>query len=208
VTPGQYGISLITKDPDLGRARLLVEYLREVSDEFVFAIDDRTAPSKVKELTSWPGVKHRLITWQHDFAWARNQSIEMVEAKWTIYFDIDELPSWELIKWLKERDDTEPSPLGYLLWFQNFYGGVGGPGYEWDWHLRMFRTGMAEFYRPVHELVRLRGKEETMTRGNDGYVRKAPVSAYVIHSKPEDKLSEDSVIYENIAQKSGIVIDS
>jgi hypothetical protein len=198
-----FGVAFIVRDPDLARVRMLVEYLRPIADEFVFAVDDRTFPDQIEALRRIEGSKVKVITWQDDFAWARNQSIAEITRPWTLVLDPDELPSSELMNDLGEWAPDD-GMLGALIWRKNWYCSEPQPTTgEWDWHLRIFRTGHGEFYRPIHELVKLDGRQEGQTRGTNA-VRKMPLWSPLLHSKPCEVLQSDNAYYQELSKKTGV----
>jgi glycosyltransferase involved in cell wall biosynthesis len=194
------GFFFLAKSPETSRLRMLVEYLREVSNEFVFILDDRTEQETIDLIGTWPGSKVKTITWQNDFAWARNQALELIESDYTCYFDPDELPNPKLLQFIREVSEKNPKyPIGYLFWFRNFYGGDNqAPELDSDWHIRMWKTGHGRLYRRVHELVMLDGQEEYQSRGNEYVCRKAPKDAFVIHAKPRSTWDDSMQLYDSI----------
>lgn len=192
------GMTFLVKDPELSRFRVLIEYLREISREFVIVADDRTPTKSTDIMAQWPDTQLVLIRWQNDFAWARNQGLPLIKSDWTAYFDPDELPNHRLLKFMRDADVEKKSPAGYLFDTRNFWsGGNAPPGIESDWHLRMWKTGRGKFYRRVHELVAIDGKNESMTRGTP-LVVKAPREAYIIHGKPDSLMKESIKLYTDI----------
>lgn len=192
------GLTFLVKDPELSRFRVLIEYLREISREFVIVVDDRTTVKSQEVMSQWPDTRIVPITWQNDFAWARNQGLPLIRSDWTAYFDPDELPNSRLLKFMRDADAEKKSPAGYLFDTHNHWNGHNMHAHqELDWHLRMWKTGRGRFYRPVHELVEIDGKKENMTRGTP-LVVKAPREAFIIHAKPASVTAEDSQLYTDI----------
>lgn len=209
------GWAFLARDPEVSRLRALVEYLRAIEDdkleggEFVFGLDTRTPQSTFDLLATWPGSKVIPIEWTDDFSAARNQVIEQIESPWTVALDPDEMPNARLLNnigYIVKRDMVEPDPKsGYLMWFRNFFGGdnVRVPPLNSDWHLRMWRTGRGKYYRKIHELVAIDGKQESKTR-NTGLIGRLPVESFVIHAKPPTLLESDTKLYEKMSRAAGI----
>ena len=65
-----------------------------------------------------------------------------------------------------------------------------GPEWEEHWHCRLFRRSSGVWYKPVHEQVMLDGLPEPATRGTP-LLPKAPKSAYLIHSRMEDRARDE-----------------
>jgi hypothetical protein len=102
------------------------------------------------------------------------------------------------IKQVTEAEST--SPLAYIYWTPNWWGGVKGEEQPYHWHVRLWRTGHGQFYRRVHELVRLDGMDESATRGVSAI--QAPPLARLIHSKPYERLEADQDYYEQLGERS------
>lgn len=193
----QVSTIFLVKDPPLDRLAALVEYLREVSDEFIFVIDDRTRAGDIEVINAWPGVKSVLYTWNDNFAEARNQALPLVTRPWTLHVDPDELPSFKMMEHIKEVTSLPDNGVAaYLYWTPNWWGGWKGPEEPYHWHIRLWRSGRGEFYRRVHELVKIDGFEEPMTR--DSIAFKAPKSACLIHSKPKERIEPDQTYYQSL----------
>ncbi len=197
--------SFLVKDPPLDRLRSLVEYLRPTVTQFAFAIDDRTEAATIATIAQWEGAITTPFRWCDDFSAGRNVSLQLVTADWTLIVDPDELPSRAMLdfcalvdasEWGDVRWDgmTYPAPRGYLFFTKNFEDGSQGPEWEEHWHVRLFRTSAASWYRPVHELVMLEGYPEHQTRGTP-LLPKAPRIAYLIHSKMSDVAPASTALY-------------
>ena len=154
-------LASLIKDPAIEVLCAQVEYLRAAVSEFCFAIDSRTSQDKIDKIAAWPNTKHVIIEWQDDFAWARNQALPIVTSDWVLHLDPDELPSYGMMQHLQYVADgkAKPSELAYLYWRRNWCDGERSPVYPWDYHIRMFRRGCGEWYRPVHEFVYINGME-------------------------------------------------
>lgn len=204
------GWAFLARDPEVSRLRALVEYLRYVEDdeyeggEFVFGLDTRTPQETVDLIATWPGAKVIPIEWTDDFSAARNQIIAQIEAPWTCAIDPDEMPNHRMLWEIHEIVRRNDSAKGYLWWFRNFFGGenLRVPPQEADWHLRMWRTGCGEYYRPVHELVRIDGKPESTTRGTSA-VEKIPDDRFIVHAKPPALLIADTNYYVEMERNAG-----
>lgn len=185
--------AFLVKDPPLDRLVSLVEFLRPVVTDFVMVVDDRTAAETTETIARWEGTTVVPFRWVDDFSAGRNAALPHCRGDWTLIVDPDELPSramldfcamvdaspWEDVVW---QGYLYPAPRGYLFLTRNFEDGVQGPEWEEHWHVRLFRTGRARWYRPVHELVMLDDLPEHQTRGTP-LLPKAPRSAHLIHSK-------------------------
>lgn len=192
--------ALLVKDPPLDRLSMLVEYLRPVVTDFVMVVDDRTAAETSNRIAQWEGVRVIPFRWVDDFSAGRNAGLPHCTGDWTLIVDPDELPSAAMLAHIREVD-TSPQPyaLGYLYWTVNFWDGVLGPEMDYHWHVRLFRTGAGAFYRPIHELVALRGMPESATR-DTLVLPRAPREAYLIHSKGADAIRRDDAAYATLGQ--------
>jgi hypothetical protein len=194
-------VIFLVKDPPLERLAALVEYLRYIADEFVFVVDNRTSQAAVDVILEWPGTKVVEFEWCDDFAMARNAALEHVTRPWTLHVDPDELPSVPMMLHIREVTEANAEwPVGYIYWTPNWWGGVKGREEPYHWHIRLWQSGHGEFYRKVHELVRLNGQDESMTRGNTALP--SPKDAYLIHSKPWDRVFIDQAYYEQLGERS------
>lgn len=198
----QVSTIFLVKDPPLDRLAALVEYLRVISDQFIFVVDSRSTDETFRTIQSWPDCSTHSFEWEDDFAKARNVALNYTTRPWTLHVDPDELPSWEMIDFimLNTAEDAPDMPLGYIFWTPNWWGGVRGEDQMYHWHIRLWRTGHGQFYRRVHELVMLDGRPEQDTRGT--LAVQAPKSAYLIHSKPAELLERDQAYYERLGERS------
>lgn len=199
MTDKQLSVVYLVKNPPLATLAAQVEYMRYLADEFCFAIDDRTDKKSIELIESWPGTKTRLITWRDDFSWARNQALPMVTRPWTLHLDPDELPSINAIVDIKKTiaPERQGDDTGRVYWFRNWWGGERGVEMPYHYHVRLWRSGHGEWYRPVHELVALDGLPEHVTRGTYKAPH-APQSCYFIHSKPAEAIAEADELYNKI----------
>jgi glycosyltransferase involved in cell wall biosynthesis len=194
-------VIFLVKDPPLERLAALVEYMRAVADEFIVVIDDRTADATVTIIRDWPGVKHVMFRWCDDFAAARNAALPLVTRPWTLHLDPDELPSFEMMQHIKQVTERNAErPIAFTYWTPNWWGGKKGEEMPYHWHIRLWQTGHGEFYRAVHELVRLDGMEESMTRGT--LAVEAPREARLIHSKGWEDAVAAQDYYETLGERS------
>jgi len=88
--------SFLVKDPPLDRLVSLVEYLRPVVGEFVFAIDDRTGAETIAAIARWEGAVVVPFHWVDDFSAGRNASLARCTSDWTLVLDPDELIQFEI----------------------------------------------------------------------------------------------------------------
>jgi len=193
---------LLVLDPPLERLVALIEYLRAVSDEFIIVVDDRTNPESVDTMASWPGVTLVPFKWIDNFAEARNAALPYVTRPWTLHVDPDELPSYELMKFIEKTtaEDGPDYPPAWVIWFLNWWGGVAGEKMPYHWHIRLWKSGRGRFYRRVHELVAIDGLEESQTRGTRAH--HAPPEALMIHSKSAERFVADDELYARLGKVS------
>ncbi len=190
-------LACLVKDPPLDRFALLVEYMRPVVSQTVIVVDDRTGVEAVDVMSTWPNVTLVPFGWVDDFSEARNAALPHCTGDWILHLDPDELPTVAMLEFIRmvdsvPQDDVEwqgttyPAPKGYLFFTQNYFDGVQAAEWEEHWHCRLFRNRESSmWYRPVHELVMLEGRPESMTRGTP-LLPKAPRSAFLIHSRMND----------------------
>jgi hypothetical protein len=195
----QVSTILLVNDPPIARLAALIEYMRAVSDEFIFVVDSRADPLRTSVIASWPGVTIVPFEWTDDFATARNAALPFVTRPWTLTVDPDELPSVGMMAHILSvtAEGADEKPIAYIYWTPNWWGGVKGVDEPCHWHIRLWRSGRGAYYRPVHELVRLDGKDEPQTRGNIAV--HAPGYAYLIHSKSADLMAEADALYGRLA---------
>jgi hypothetical protein len=197
----QVSVVMLVKDPPIDRLAALVEYMREVSDEFIIVVDDRTDAMLVNIMAGWYDVKIVPFTWIDDFSAARNAALPHVTRPWTLHLDPDELPTFAMMQHIKEVTAPDAnSPLAFIYWTPNWWGGTKGDEQPYHWHIRLWKTDHGHWYRRVHELVSLNQMEESMTRGNIAV--HAPKSAYLIHSKAWDDAIAAQDYYEKLGERS------
>ena len=133
--------------------------------------------------------------WTDDFSAARNAALPYAQGDWILHLDPDEHPSADMFEFCAMVDRSEwrdytmweghahYDPRGYLFWTRGHGSGVRDRNeQEQDWHCRLFRRTLGKWYKPVHELVSLKGDPEWKTRETP-LLPKAPRSARLIHSK-------------------------
>ena len=103
------------------------------------------------------------------FSRQRQHLLELTTTDWVLFVDADERVSAGLAAEIRMAiARTGPDvPAGYWIPRRNYFWGVWvrGGGWEPDAQLRLFRrsTGRYDPHRPVHELVRIDGKTDTLT---------------------------------------------
>lgn len=197
----QVSVIFLVKSPPIDRLAALVEFMRPVADQFVIVVDTRTTEEDTLIMAAWKGVVIVPFEWCDDFAAARNAALPYVTNPWTLHLDPDELPSYEAMGFISNVTWNMSGPLAYIFWFVNWWGGVEGPKMPYHWHIRLWQSGHGKFYRKVHELVELDGKQETSTRRTP-VAELAPMTAYIIHSKPAAMLEPDQALYEKLGERS------
>jgi len=193
------GLSMIVLNEHVDRLAALVEYLKPTVSDFVIA-DTGSGDIDLDEplYNTW-GVKVMRVEWRKDFAWARNETLQHLTTDWVLHLDADELPSRAMMKhieWVASGKGDERTK-GWLYFTKNFWGGELGISIEAHWHCRLFKRDAGRWYRPVHELVALDVKDESHTRGTPILV-KAPPEAYLIHSKPRERIESSAVLYKEM----------
>lgn len=200
--------ALLVKDPPIDRLAALVEYLRPVVHEYVVVVDDRTAVETVHTMSTWRNVRLVPFRWVDDFSAGRNAALPHATGDWILHVDPDEIPSAAMLEFVRmvdslRQDDVRwdgivyPAPRGYLFFTRNWYDGRKGPEWEEHWHCRLFQRSHGNWYKPVHEQVMLDGYPEDVTRST-ALLPKAPLGAYLIHSKPGDRIGPDDAAYVRI----------
>ena len=195
-------LAMLVKDPPIDRMAALIDLVG--ADQVVVVVDDRTADSDVKLIESW-GAETVPWKWNDNFSDARNAALEHATGDWILHLDPDEVPTVGALNFIRSVDVPwtpgvlhegayYPEPVGFLFWFRNYWGGERGEEKEYHWHCRLFRRGLGAWYKPVHEQVSLNGAPESQTRGS-WLLPKAPKGAYIIHSKPAEKLAEADAQY-------------
>lgn len=195
------GLSMILKDEPIDRLAGLVEFLKPVVDEFAF-IDTGSQDFEVDAplWRSW-GVNVGQFEWCDNFSSARNATLPLLTTDWVLHLDADERPTMammEHLKWVKTEMHDQRT-RGFLYLTINFWAGERGITVPEHWHTRLFKREGGQWYRPLHELVMIQGKEEHRTR-DTVILPKAPEDAYIIHSKPREKVAFSDALYERMSK--------
>lgn len=191
-------LSMIIKDEPIDRLVMLMDFIKPFASQFVIADTGSATVERDKPLLESAGATVLQLDWRDDFAWARNQTLEHINTDWVLHLDGDELPSLAMVEYIKEVLTVgDKSKEGVLFFTRNYWGGVLGTEAEYHWHVRMFRSGMGVWYRNVHELVRINGREEGVSRSLPSLLR-APKEAYLIHSKPHERMNSSSELYTKL----------
>ena len=191
-------LAMIVRDEPADRLALLVEYVKPVISKVVIA-DTGSVKNETELYRTW-GVDAYDYKWVDDFSAARNSTLDHLDdsIEWVLHLDADELPSWEMMKhvlWI--RDNAPKRVLGYQVFTVNFWGGERGIEHPAHWHVRLFRRAHGRWYKKVHEQVMLDGKRE----GQAGpTLEKMNKQAYLIHSKPAEKLDTSALLYTKIGE--------
>lgn len=201
-------VAFLVRNPPMDRFALLIDYLRVISNEIII-VDTGSTGQDIAIMESWSnrfelGVKVIETEWKDDFAQARNMGLTECTQPWTLMLDPDELPSVGMISHISsviKGEIARENALGWCYWTVNYWGGTKGPEEPYHWHCRLFRTGEGKFYRPVHELVELRGQPESVTRGTST-MPLAPPLAYLIHSKTTEEVEKSDALYERLGEVS------
>lgn len=189
---------MIIKDEPVDRLVMLIDYMRVLSAKTVILDTGSKDYDKDADLLRKAGAYVDQIPWKDDFSWARNQTLPHLDTDWTLHLDADELPSVMMMTFIERvLSETDKSQHGVLFFTRNFWGGEWGIEVPSHWHVRMFRTKMAEWYKPIHECVMLNGLQESATRGSPSMIV-APKEAYLIHSKPREKIDASTELYEGM----------
>lgn len=196
---------MLVREPPMDRLAMLVDYMSSIASEFII-VDTGSSVDDLQRMALWnrapwglPKVHVMRREWRDDFAWARNQGLLAVTRSWTLILDPDELPSREMVNHIERIVTTEKSVNGYLHFTRDYYAGMLDPEAEYQWHVRLFRSGHGRFYRALDELVELDGRPEHDLRGTPA-LPKAPKSAYLIHSKDGIAVEQSKRLYDRIRQ--------
>jgi hypothetical protein len=142
------------------------------------------------------------IPWTNDFAAARNSTLDHITTEWTLHLDADEFPSMDMLTYIKrvltEDGDWDISRAAAVRFFtRNFWAGEWGIEVPQHWHVRMFRTRRGQWYKPLHEQVKVDGKEEHQYVDTP-LCLKPNKEWYLIHSKPRDKIEVSAQLYRGM----------
>lgn len=204
-------VAMLVREPPIERLVALIDYMSALASEFVI-VDTGSSPETIQAMVAmnkapWGLPKVLIIQreWRDDFSWARNEGLDKVTRKWTLVLDPDELPSFKMMEHIRSeisRDDNL-IPDAWLHWTKDYYAGREDPYAEYQWHIRLFRTGVGRFYRPLDELISLGGLREDETR-NTHRVPKAPKESYLIHSKGREDVDRSKTTYDRIRREQGL----
>ena len=192
-------VAMLVRNPPIERMVSLIDYMSVIASEFVI-VDTGSTNEELQAMVQmnkapW-GLPKVLILqreWRDDFAWARNEGLDKVTREWTLVLDPDELPSMRMMEHIESVVEGDDPPNGWLHWTKDYYAGLPDPPAEYQWHIRLFRSGHGKFYRALDELVEIDGLPEEKTRGI--LVFKAPKDAYLIHSKSKDATEASKQLY-------------
>lgn len=200
-------MAMLVKNPPLERLVQQMDFMSSIVSQFVI-VDTGSDVETVMRLQQMnrfplglPEVNILIRPWENDFAKARNEALPHIKRDWTLILDPDELPSLAMMDHIRKTVVFEADPLraGYLYWTKDYYDGLEDPYAEYQWHVRLFRSGRGRFYRALDELVELDGLPEPDTRGTHR-LPKAPKNAYLIHSKSRDATLQSKALYADIAK--------
>lgn len=202
-------VHMMVKDPPIDRMAMLVMYLSPYVDEFVI-IDTGSSPETIAKMEGWNRPEFPPVLVYHedfvDFATTRNKGLMRHKHEWTVGFDPDELPSLQMLAHIAAAASEKgkllaPEAVGWLYWTMNYWDGVLGPAMEYHWHTRLWKTRGSFLYRPIHELVCVAGLPESNIRDSI-QLPKAPVEAYLIHSKAADEIEKADNLYRQMGEVS------
>lgn len=194
-------IVMIVKDEPIDRLVLLIDHLRAHWDQFIIVDTGSESYEHDAPLLREAGAEVYQVEWRNDFAWARNQTLEHVKSDWVLHLDGDEMPTWAMMDWIKDMRSKPSKAAGALFWTKNYWGGKLGAEKPYHWHIRLFRAGRGKWYRKVHELVMIDGKEEGQTRDTSLVVR-APKHCFLGHYKPAVAIQKSEALYRELGEVS------
>lgn len=191
-------LAMLVREPPLDRVATLIDYMQPLVSQTVI-IDTGSTEDDIEKMRALPTVELYQREWRDDFAWARNEALPYIKNPWTLHLDPDELPNWYMMDHIgKVVTSNERRELGWLYFSVEYHNGVRNAEYEWQWHVRLFKTDHGRWYRPLHELVSLGGRLEPQTRGTSNLL-KAPKRAYFIHSKDSISIAKSDATYAAMA---------
>jgi glycosyltransferase involved in cell wall biosynthesis len=192
-------LAMLVRDPDPDDLSGLLAALKPVIGQTVIVVDDRT--------TMGLGGFGEIVpfTWCDDFAAARNAALPFVKGDWVLMMDPDEVPSKEMVAFLRFVDHSSWSdvewvdrmhmaPRGYLFWRTGF-----PDTQECEWHTRLFRAGRGRWVRPVHEVVELDGRLEFGLRESAKLPKAPRVCSFDHHPVQTPEKAE---LYERLTAKA------
>ena len=162
----------------------LIEHLRPHVQEAVF-LDTGSTDSTVAILRRYGiGVcQHPL---DHDFAAARNRALALVRQPWVLQIDADEIPTNRLMDWVGAFVSTVGDrPVKCVeIRRHNLVGGqpIGDSTYEW--HRRLFRSGL-RFKGRLHEGLVVESE----------YIIRAPEDCLILHYKTVARQERQNTFY-------------
>lgn len=202
-------VHMMVKDPPLERMAMLVAYLSPYVDEYVI-VDTGSDDEVIQKMLMWnrpqfPTVRVHQTKFV-DFSTTRNEGLLLHEYEWTVGFDPDELPSLQMVIHIANAAgpvgaEKAPAAIGWLYWTLNWWDGVLGPAMDYHWHTRLWKTRGSYLYRPIHELVMVQGIDEATMRDTIK-LPKAPVEAYLIHSKGGEDIRKADEFYASMGEVS------
>jgi glycosyltransferase involved in cell wall biosynthesis len=197
-------LAMLVRNPEIDRLAALLEFVKPVVQQVVI-VDTGSSDWDLQTMLKMPKVEILRLEWANDFSKARNEAFKFIKGTWTLVLDPDELPSLEMMQYLMNFDKKEQDSalLGVIFLTKDYFGGILKPEVKSDWHIRLFRSGNGLFYRPLHELVMLNGREEGQTRGTPLCIY-APEAAYLIHSKGAEECERDNVVYAALGAEHNI----
>ncbi|HEY8346562.1 MAG TPA: glycosyltransferase [Symbiobacteriaceae bacterium] len=143
-------LCMVVRDEERDLPRCL-DSVRGLVDEIV--IVDTGSKDQTVAVARRYGAVVRQISWQNDFAAARNASLELATGDWVLVLDADEvlLPEETHVLPLLLSD---PGTEGYFLTVKNLLGSPADPQYQCDPVFRLFRRRPAyRFVGRVHEQI-------------------------------------------------------
>lgn len=200
------GVAMLVRDPPMDRLAALIDFTSAIASEFIL-VDTGSSKEDLAAMASWnkgpwglPKVQIIQKQWPNNFAIARNYGVDAITRKWTLILDPDELPSTRMMEHVRAVVGTNTlEPTGYLYFTRDYYGGRRDPEADYQWHVRLWKTGHGKFYRALDELVELDGLDEQRTR-NTSKLPKAPKDAYLIHSKSSYDTERSRNTYDTMRQ--------
>jgi len=141
-------LCMVVKDEEAFLARCL-ESAQPFVKEIIMV--DTGSKDRTIEIAKQYGATIVKMSWNDDFAAARNLALEHAQSSWILVLDADEklgrIDPLQLAQWL-ENDEVS----GYYLKVKNYFGKEAGMNYEIDPVCRLFRNLPGIRYRGrIHE---------------------------------------------------------